>query len=284
MKKRILCYTNFSKNSLNAIHYALKMNEHQSCIFYFLNAFQAGGNATDIAAMIPEPGEKQYEDSKKYSEDSLKELKATLRSLYKNPKHSYQTISSYNSLLYALKDTIAKNSIDLLVIGAKNVSHDDDDGDEEINILDIMEFISACPILAIPGGYKFSGLKKVLFPTNYEIPLNETTIAFMIEIVKLHGADITLLHIKKENELDVNQMENKNKLESALKGLKYHFYDLTNIRVTKGIHNFIESEAYDLIVFQDEESNYIGNKLPKPLIKELNANLLIPILLINYKI
>ena len=48
MKKRILCYTDFSENAQNAIDYAIKLYEKQACDFYFLNAFQADEDASDI--------------------------------------------------------------------------------------------------------------------------------------------------------------------------------------------------------------------------------------------
>lgn len=282
MEKRILCYTDFSKNALNAINYAIQLYEKQNCNFYFLNAFQADRKALDIVALAPEPGNKVYEDAKKTSEEGLKKIEEDLSIKFKNPKHSYKSISNYNSLLYALKNTITSNDINLLVISAKDAL--DNEEDENIPTLDVMEYITECSILAVPGDYKYSGLKKMVLPINYEEAINKSDFTEMIDIIKLNQPDVNLLHIKKEHNLDNDQLENKKLLESIFKGLKYSFHTLTDTGISKGIRLFIESEHCDLIVFMDERSKYIGNELPKTLLKELDKNLLIPVLAVNIKI
>lgn len=282
MKKRILCYTDFSKNALNAINYTIQLYEHQSCVFYFLNAFQGNKDASDIIALALEPDDKIFEEAKRTSEESLKIIKEDLLIKYKNPKHSYETISSYNSLLFALKDTITNNAISLLAISSKDSLDSEDD--ENIPTLDVMEYITECSILAIPGDYKFSGLKKMVLPINYEETINQVDFTEMLNIIKLHQPEINLLHIEKERHLDDNQVKNRKLLASILKGLKYSFHTLTDIGVHKGIKLFIESEQCDLAVFIDERSDYIGNELPRTLLKELDKHLWIPVLAVNAKV
>ena len=53
MDKRILLPTDFSKNALNAIRYALDLYQDQNCDFYFLNAFMVNGYSIDNM-MVPE--------------------------------------------------------------------------------------------------------------------------------------------------------------------------------------------------------------------------------------
>jgi hypothetical protein len=281
MKKRILCYTGFSENTLNAIEYAIKLYEQQDSIFYILNAFQAGKNASDIEALIPDLGNEIYEAEKKASETGLKKISDTLKSNFKNKIHTYKTISSYNALLYALKDTISKNNIDILIISAKGILEVIED--HNIPTLDIMEYITECSILAVPGNYKFCGLKDILFPLDYEEALNEADFSELLDIAKLHKADINIVHIKKEYHLDEDQLEHKASVESILKGLKYSFHTLERMNVNKGIHLFIENKQCNLIVFIEEKSSYIGNELPKPLLKELDDYIPIPVLAVNRK-
>ena len=47
MDKRILLPTDYSKNALNAIRYALDLYKDVRCDFYFLNAFHASGYSLD---------------------------------------------------------------------------------------------------------------------------------------------------------------------------------------------------------------------------------------------
>jgi nucleotide-binding universal stress UspA family protein len=280
MKNRILLLTDFSDNSLNAITYALDFYQKENCIFYFLNAFWADKKPSDIAMLVPEPDDEEYQIAKKVSKDGLATLIRTIKLRPDNSKHSYETISSYNSLLFALKDIIAKNQINLLFMGTKG----DTDEDEILygsNTLNVMEFITECPILAVPGDYRFTGLNKILFPTDYETVFDEVKLKCLLEIAKYHNSEIKILHIKKERQLDNVQEKNKVLFESVFYGLKFSFPTLENMEIHKGIQSFIETENCDLIVFVDEKSDYFGNELPKPLIKEIESHLTIPVLAIN---
>lgn len=279
MKKRILCYTDFSENAQNAIDYAIKLYEKQACEFYFLNAFQADEDASDIEALIPKLGNETYELEKKASEAGLKKIIATLKSNSKNTIHSYTRISSFNSLLFALKETVKNNAINLLVIGAKGTFGTKEN--KNIPTLDIMEYISECSIMAVPGDYKFCVLTELVLPVNYEEALDETNFSEILDLANLYHTEIQILHIKKEHELDNDQLEHKRFLEQLLKGLKYNFHTLERMNVNKGINHFIENKQCNLIAFIEEKSNYIGNELPRPLLKQLDTYLSIPVLLLN---
>ena len=52
MKKKILLPTDFSENSINAIHYALDMYKHDTCQFYVLNAFSMPSYDVDSLQML----------------------------------------------------------------------------------------------------------------------------------------------------------------------------------------------------------------------------------------
>lgn len=281
MEKRILCYTDFSENALNAIHYVSKLYEQQPCEFYILNAFQADADASDIEALVPDPTNEAYILEKKNSESGLKKIIDTVTVNSINTKHTFKTISSYNALLYALKETIINNNIDLLVISTNGALKEEEN--ENIPTLDIMEYISECSILAVPGDYKFCGLTEIVLPIKYEEAFDKTNFSEIVDIAKLHHSDINILHIKKEEELDENQIEHKNMLESILKGLNYSFHTLKRMNVNKGIHLFIENENCTLIAYIEEKSDYIGNELPRALLKELDTHLTIPVLVVTMK-
>ena len=146
-----------------------------------------------------------------------------------------------------------------------------------------MEFIAECYLLAVPGDCKFCGLKNIVLPVSYKEQLNENIFYELLDIAKLHHPDIHILHIKKEHQLNDKQLEQKIFLESILKGLKFSFHSLERMNITKGINQFIEVEQCNLIVFIEEQSSYLGNELPKPLLKELDTYLSTPVLLVNVK-
>ncbi len=282
MEKRILLPTDFSENALNAIEYALHLYEHKTCVFYILNAFQYEGYTVNDTMMQGEPRDPDYEAMKKVSVEGLNELMKLLGKRKKNPKHSYQTLSIYNSLPYAVEDTIAKNDIDMVIMGAQGFT-----AAEAFfygsNTMDVMEYIMEAPVMAIPSDFKFSRPKEIVLPTKYKVVFKRKELDPMLEIARMHKSMICILHIEKEEELNKKQEDNKALLESILKDLKHSYHTLTDVKVHKGISSFIERGKSDMIVFMDKKTHLFGNKLSKPLAKEIETHAIIPVMAITIK-
>ena len=268
MDKRILLPTDFSKNALNAIRYALDLYQDQNGDFYFLNAFMVNGYSIDNM-MVPEPGERAYEAAKKHSEDEFVKLMDILELHPDNPKHRYHTISTYNSLLFAVKDTIAKKDIDIVVMGTKGAT-----GANSVifgtNTVDIMEKVTEAPVLAIPENVRFEVPKEIVFPTDYKTVFKRKDKAF-----------IRILHIEKESQLSSQQRNNKELLEAILENYDHSFHTLTDLKVQSGISAFIDSRESDMIAFINRKHSFFGSLLAKPLVKEMGYHSKIPVLTLH---
>lgn len=279
MEKRVLLPTDFSANAFNAIRYALQLYKHITCDFYFLNVFTVNGYSIDNM-MVPEPGDVGFEASKKASEDSFEELMEVLDRTEQNPKHSYHTISTYNSLLYGIKHSIAQKDIDMVIMGTKGAT-----GTKSVifgtNAVATMEEVTECPVLTIPSGYTFSSLKEIVFPTDYKTSFKRRTLNYLIEIAKLNAASIRILHIEEDPNLSKTQESNKVLLQSILQKVDHSFHTLTNIKVHSGIGAFIESRDSDLLAFVNRKHRFFGSMLSKPLVKEVGYHSKIPVLAIN---
>ena len=279
MDKRILLPTDFSKNALNAIRYALDLYQDQNCDFYFLNAFMVNGYSIDNM-MVPEPGERAYEAAKKHSEDEFVKLMDILELHSDNPKHRYHTISTYNSLLFAVKDTIAKKDIDIVVMGTKGAT-----GANSVifgtNTVDIMEKVTEAPVLAIPENVRFEVPKEIVFPTDYKTVFKRKELNYLLEIAKYHKAFIRILHIEKESQLSSQQRNNKELLEAILENYDHSFHTLTDLKVQSGISAFIDSRESDMIAFINRKHSFFGSLLAKPLVKEMGYHSKIPVLTLH---
>lgn len=279
MNKRILLPTDFSKNALNAIRYAIDLYQEQECTFYLLNAYQVHGYSID-SMMVPEPGEERYEAAKKVSEEDMSKLMDVLEFQRDNSKHSFETISTFNSLLYAVSTTIAKKDIDLVIMGTKGAT-----GAAAIvfgtNAVDVMENITACPVLAIPENHRFSPPNEIVFPTDYRNGFKRRELNYLMEISKIHNAPIRVLHVERESKLDRVQEDNKALLEAIFEGQDYTNHQLTDVKVHTGINTFIQSRGSDMICFVNSKHGFFSALLSKPLVKELGYNANIPILVLN---
>ncbi|MDC6365943.1 MULTISPECIES: universal stress protein [Flavobacteriaceae] len=281
MDKRVLLPTDFSKNALNAIRYAMELYKDVQCDFYILNAFQVSGYTLD-SMMVPEPGERFYETAKRASEEGMERLLEILKLHPENPKHRFQTISTFNSLVEAINNVIAIKDIDIIIMGTKGITA----SKARVfgtNTVAVMEKIKECPVIAVPNDYAYAPLRTIVFPTDYRTDYKKREIGHLIEIAKLHDAKVNVVHIdkNKDGKLSASEQTNKELLEDILHGIDYEIHFLSAIKIGKGIDQFVESEDCDMIAFLNRKHLFFGSILSNPLVKEIGYDPKIPILELN---
>ncbi|WP_339714130.1 universal stress protein [uncultured Kriegella sp.] len=280
MEKRILLPTDFSKNALNAIRYALSLYEEQQCDFYFLNVYQVDGYNLENAMMVPEPGEIAFEAARSKSKLRFNELKQILSLSHHNQKHTYHTISTFSYLFEAVENAIAKHDIDIVVMGTKGST-----GSHTIiygtNTINLMEKVTECPVLAIPEKARYSTPREIVFPTDYKTPFKRRELNYLVEIGKMHGTAIRILHIKEKEKLTKAQQNNKELLENILKDIDHSSHSLEGVKVHTGINAFIESRKSDMVAFLNKKHRFFGSMWSKPLVKELGYHSRVPVFTLN---
>ncbi|WP_116219130.1 universal stress protein [Allomuricauda sp. ARW7G5W] len=281
MDKRVLLPTDYSKNALNAIRYALDLYKNVQCDFYILNAFQASGYTLD-SMMVPEPGERLYDMAKEASEAGMERLMGMVKLHPENPKHRFHTISTFNSLVEAIKNEIAKKDIDVIVMGTKGLT----ESKARIfgtNTVSVMESIKQCPVIAVPSDYMYVPPKEIAFPTDYKTDFKKSEMTQLVEIAKLHGSKINVIHIDKDKDGKLSKQEETHKqlLQDILEGTDYELHFLSAVKVSKGINLFIESTNCDMIAFMNRKHLFFGSILSNPLVKEIGYDPKIPILELN---
>lgn len=279
MDKRILLPTDYSKNALNAIRYALDLYKDVRCDFYFLNAFHASGYSLD-SLLVAEPGERYYEAAKLKSQNGMERLMEVLRLHPENDKHKFHTVCTFNTLLIAVEEVLKAKDIDIIVMGTKGIT----DSSSTIlgtNTVGIMEKITQCPVIAVPAGFSFSAPKEIVFPTDFKTAFRRKELHYMFEIAKMHNSSIRVLHIEKEAELNTGQENNKALITDMMEGIDHSFHSLTKISVSQGIEAFIESRDSDMIAFLNRKHRFFSSILSNPLIKEIGYDSTIPILVLK---
>lgn len=279
MDKRILVPTDFSKNALNAVRYALDLYRKLNCEFYFLNVFRLDSYTTDTL-IIPEPGSAQYEAAKSKSEEGFSKLMDMLMLHHDNPKHTYHTISTFNFLSEAIKQTVAENDIEIVIMGTKGAT-----GARGVifgsNTVNIMEKIRECPVLAIPEDVRFSSPKEIVFPTDYRSDYKRRELNYLVEIAKMYEAAIRILYVTKKDALTELQKNNKQLLSKILGTVDHSFHTLSKKDVSDGLTAFVESRDSDMIAFINHKHFFFGSVFSKPLVKEIGYDATVPILALH---
>jgi len=279
MENRVLLPTDYSKNSLNAIKYAIALYKDIPSKFYLLNAFHASGYSLD-SLMVSEPGERHYETAKTRSKEEMERLMATLKKLPENSKHTYERVCAFNGLLRAIEEVLKAKDIDIIVMGTKGIT----DASNSIfgtNAVGVMEKITQCPVIAVPGERSFVPPKEIVFPTDYKTAFRRKELNYMTEIAKQHGSAIRILHIEKESELNEGQQNNRDLLKAILEGITFSFHSLKDMDVSMGIQVFVQSRESDMIAFLNRKHRFFNSILTNPLVKEIGYYSEIPILVLK---
>tara|TARA_R110002051_G_scaffold48308_2_gene95281 strand:- start:29975 stop:30814 length:840 start_codon:yes stop_codon:yes gene_type:complete len=279
MNKRILLPTDFSKNALNAIRYTIDLYAKLNCDFYFLHVFSLEKYTTN-SLNIPEEGSAEFEQAKQDSEKKFTKLLDTLALHNENPKHNYYTESSYSFLSEAIKKNIAAKDIDLVAMGTKGAT-----GSKGVlfgsNTVMAMEKIRECPVLAIPETISFTPPKEIVFPTDYKDVFKKTELKYLIEIGKMHNAEIAVLHLNQKKELNETQLSNQQLLKSIFSEVKHSFHYLTEKKLGVGIQTFVESRNSNMVAFINRKHFFFGSVFSRPLIKEIGYDSKVPILALH---
>ncbi|REE07735.1 nucleotide-binding universal stress UspA family protein [Winogradskyella pacifica] len=280
MKHKILIPTDFSKNATKALRYAIELYKNDFCDFYLLNVFTAGGNIMEDL-MNMEPGTELYETRKLDSENGLSKVYDMITmSDYDNPKHHFKTISVFNNPLEAIKDTVEKKDIEMIVMGTKGEISSIATAFGSTAIY-VMEKVRNCPVIVVPLNAKSIMPKEIVFPTSYRTHYKRRELNYLIDIAKKTDATIIVLHISEGVELSKEQKENKKLLEEIFEGIKHKPHFLSHNSVESAVNIFIESRDSDMVAFINKKHTFFGSILTDPLVKSISFHTKVPILVMH---
>jgi hypothetical protein len=249
------------------------------CDFYILNVFNVNSYSLDNM-MVPEPGERHYEQAKLVSENGLEKVIGALNSRNENSKHDFFAISTYNGLIEAISHSVKKKNIDMVVMGTKGVTHSNEIQFGSNAIL-VLEHINSCPVLVIPVNAHLKPIAEIVFPTSYKHRHRRKELRQLVEFAKIFKSAIRVLHIKVKGSLSQMQLENKETLKLYFDGKNHSFHMLTNTGVAKGISCFVESRNSDMIGLFNRKKDYMKTLLNKTNAKEMGYYAKVPLLVLH---
>jgi nucleotide-binding universal stress UspA family protein len=274
MKKNILLPTDFSDNSWSGMLYILNLYAEKECNFYLLNSIAIR------ASMMSNFSNKLLKIMKANAMNELEELKAKIKVSHTNPKHDVQLILSTQDLTDAIKASIIKSKIDLIVMGTKGAT-----GAKEIffgsNTVKVLKKIKACPLLIVPNEYHFMVPRQVAFATDYKRFFGEKALGEIKAFSKLYNSKIRVLHINKEEKLDDIQKYNYIKLSEYLEGYDHSFHWMPDYNSKEiEIKEFIEYLEIDLLAMVNYKHSRLEKLINEPVIKKIGFHPVIPFLVV----
>lgn len=271
--RKILIPTDFSKNAMNAIRYALELFKYEISEFYIMHTYLDEIYADDTLFL-----QKNIDEITKIMSDrSETNLKETIKEINKfslNPKHIYNYISANSTLIDETDQVVNKKEIDIVVMGTRGKTNDRNlaFGSHTLQVLKYAQ----CPVLAIPENYEFNQPKCILFPTNYMIPYKRRELKLLCEMAVTFRSEIDMIYISMSDKLSRRQEDNKTFLKEELCKNNINFKTVHKKNISEAIFEYIKKNDIDMLVMVNTKHYFLENVMFQSVIDELSLNLKIP--------
>ena len=242
--KHILLPTDFSKNSINAINYALKFFEGLEIVFFLIN-IQKTSDYTTGDLMSGRSGSSLYQNLLNDNQAKLHQLIDQLKSEFPSKNFKFEGVVDFDVFTDAIEQAIQTFRIDLIIMGTNGASA----AKEKIfgsNTLQVIRQIK-CPLITVPENHQFSSINKVLFSTsNDTFPFNK--VDPLIKIIKMHKASLLILEVIKSESESIS-IEKREGLKELKEVIDYELYTITGISQPTAIDAFEQLHPIDLHAF-----------------------------------
>jgi nucleotide-binding universal stress UspA family protein len=213
---------------------------------------------------------------KNESQNNLEKLLKTVNEIAPNPRFTYHIISAYNTLVEEANLIAHDKNIDLIIMGTKGKSDERHIvfGSQTFQVLKYVE----CPVLAVPSNYNNTQPKRILFPTNYQIPYKRRELKLLSELAKSYRSTIDVLYVSKSSHLSIRQEDNKVFIEDTLRDNEVNFCHKDSKKIADAIKTHIKENNIDMITMINTQHSFLEDMLFPSTIDKVSLGLEIPIL------
>lgn len=251
MGKKLLLPTDFSKNSWSAIQYAIKLYVDYDCDFYILNTYSKEVHGLDNVALL-DPDEAFNKVSAQRSKLGLYEINIELNSRSKNNNHRFHMLSRSTLFIDAVKDIVESMNIDMVIMGAKGTTNARKNA-YGTNTLAAIENIRQCPILVIPKNVYFKMPEEIVLTTDFKTNFKANEIKHLTKVAALSNANVQILSLTDNSDLNFLQKANKLRLRHHLKNVAHNFNVVHNVQMSTALSCFVEIRHSNMISYIDKK-------------------------------
>jgi nucleotide-binding universal stress UspA family protein len=276
--KNILLPTDFSKNSLNAIKYAVNLLQNETCEFYIINVQKASSFISDDM-MGASTSTTIYNTLIDAAKKSISNIISILTTEFNNPKHDFFSIVDYDNFIDAINQISKKHQIDLIIMGTKGAS-----GLEKTlfgsNTVRVIQRCNA-PVLAIPDGCVFEPIKKLAFTTNNLVLFNAKELEPLKKIWQINNAKLNILHVADENHLSQNQSKNEGFFKTHFAEASHDYIDSNSRYIFKSIQNYINDNDINVLAMMSKKHSFIERLFTRHTVETFAFKINIPFLVMH---
>ncbi|HNP68888.1 MAG TPA: universal stress protein [Aequorivita sp.] len=273
--KNILLPTDFSKNSKNAIKYALKFFKGEKCTFHILNSQKPSGYIT-ADVLYGAPGTSVYEGILNDNKKELEKMVQFCKSISEGEDFTFVPKVDFDNIVDAVNQAVALNNIELIIMGSNGAT-----GAAEVifgsNTLKIIRNVD-CPVIVIPEGFAFEKIKSVLLSLNYQYDVANKSLKIISEIVNKHNASLKILEIEEES---IELSSQRNHTEEVFKEIGFERFSIKNIPASMAINAFEQLIPVQLHAMIVERKSFFDRFIFGSETSKINYGSLVPLLVLH---
>jgi nucleotide-binding universal stress UspA family protein len=273
----IILPTDFSDNSINALKYGLEIARitKADVVFFHVN---------HVPVIAPNTPVGVYDTLITYDEEKQMHALEELRdSLFAELGINHSEISSrcLLKLGFAVDEIInvsEEENAGLVVLGTEGAS-----GFKKIflgsNASGVIKK-TPCPVLSIPQDCTFKPIKKIALATDFHHIEDKNILSPLLEIAILFGAEIIILHVKKEKDSvpEFSQTAEGFEMKEFLQSAPVSFHVIENKDVVNAIEQFLKEKQIDILAMLPHKQTFWESLFSKSFTEEIALDAVGPLL------
>lgn len=278
MIKTILLPTDFSKNSMNAIDYAVELFKDVACHFYILNVQKASSFISDDM-LVATSSATIYNTIIDAAKKSITNIITKIKEDNKNSKHYFHSVVDYDNFIDSINQVSNKYQVDLIVMGTKGASG----LDKVIFGSNTVRVIQRCdtPVLAIPDGCAFKFIDKIAFSTNHFTFFEEEKLDSLKSLLDLYNPKLAILHVADENHLAQKQDKNSNFFNAYFPEATHEYIDVNTKEMVDYIRAYLSNNSINMLAMISEKHSFLERLFMSHPVEKFAFNIKIPFLVMH---
>jgi nucleotide-binding universal stress UspA family protein len=272
--KTLIVPTDFSPVSLNAVNYAADMAMSLNASLILLNVYQIPVTFTEVPVVNI-----SIEEIKRISETKIEELKKGLEHVTSGKLKIYGE-SRMGDVIDEIEFFSKKISPFAVVMGTKGASGLERLflGSSTLTAIRQLTF----PVIVIPPGAVFSGIKKLGFACDLNEVVETTPSDQIHAVCNTFNAQLLVLNVDYKNRhFSPDTPEESILLHTMLEDLKPVYQYIDHPDVAEGINMFAETQGVDMIITIPKKHKLLSGLFQKSHTRDLVFHAHIPIMCIH---
>ena len=275
--KTILLPTDFSKNSINAISYAVKLFEAKACRFYILNIQKASSFISDDMMGVSSLAT-VYNTLIDTAKMSITNIITQVKKTSNTTQHEFHAIVDYDNFIDAINQITEKQKVDLIIMGTKGASGLDKVifGSNTIHVLQRCKV----PVLVIPEGCMFKKIDNVAFTCSFSTTYSVKNFETLKYLMQLNNSKLKVLHVSEKNKLEEKLNENTIFFKSNFPQVSFDRIAMSEDEIYNIIHKYIKDNTIEMIVMLGKKHSFLERFFVKHAVEIFAFKIDIPFLVI----